>query len=876
MTPPFSTDELRKAYLDFFQKKNHRVFPSDSLVPIGDASLLFTGAGMNQFKPYFLGLKKDVKRATSCQKCLRTADLERVGKTAYHHSFFEMLGNFSFGDYFKEEAIAWGWEFVTQILKLPEEKLWVSVYEEDDEAFLIWKNKIGLPESKIIRMGPEDNFWPANAPKDGPNGPCGPCSEIYVGSVPGKGVEIWNLVFTQFDRQSDGSLIPLPQKNIDTGMGLERTASVLQGVESNFDIDIFKKFRAELKSLLKKDASETAHENAVMDQARAAIFCVADGALPSNEGRGYVVRKLIRLGCDHLAKAGAEAGQFRKLVPMVAKIMGTAYPEIVAKQKDIMAMIENEENAYQEVLRIQIPKLDVEFEQIKKMGALPNVDPAKIAFRYYDTYGLPLEIVEERASKYGLNVDKNLFNKMLEEQRSRSRESSKIAVEIFAKSDFYELTEGILPTQFLGYSGVTGTGKLLKIVHDNEVETKALAGDEVIFIFDRTPFYAESGGQIGDTGVITGNGLIAEVKDAQYHEKIVLHKAFVKEGRAETGKNYELSVDAERRADIMKNHTATHLLHAALRKILGEHVKQSGSLVAPDYLRFDFSHFRAVETESLRKIEALVNEQIQKNTTVDKQVMSKDEAMQKGAIAFFGEKYGDKVRVLTIGDFSKELCGGTHLDSIGEIGFFKITSESSIQAGVRRIEAVTGRWAEKYTGEQKKELETLCAMFGAQENSLQQDLKKMGQRISTLKNKLGQSALSKVKNHLTEKIKHAPETSGAKLVLETWDGADVDLIRGAMDYLKTTGTPFTAFLLSSDDEKTSFLVAASHDLVQKGFNAGKILKSIATLVEGNGGGRPDFAVGGTKRLDKKSELLSLGEKEIRRELSGLSGKTVNQ
>ncbi len=752
----------------------------------------------------------------------------------------------------------------------------MSVYEEDEEAFLIWKNKIGLPESKIVRLGAVDNFWPSNAKIDGPNGPCGPCSEIYVGEMPGKGVEIWNLVFTQFDRQSDGSLKNLPQKNIDTGMGLERTASVLQGVESNFDIDIFMGFRKGLRALLRKDAPRAvADENAVMDHARAAVFSIADGALPSNEGRGYVVRKLIRLGCDHLTKAGAEPGQFKKLAPLVAEMMQNAYPEIGARQKEIAAVIENEENAYQEVLRTRIPMWQHRLKEIlsdggdaKKRSVAVSVE----AFTYYDTYGVPLDLLQEAAELSGTSVDPEIFRKRMEEQKDRSRASSKIAGEIFVKSDLYALTEGIAQTQFLGYTDTKATARLLKVLRSSAGQQQSdVDGYEAVLIFDQSPFYAESGGQIGDTGSVSGNNFQAEVQDTHAHEKIILHKVRVKRGQPEVGKSYELSVDADRRADIMKNHTATHLLHSALRKTLGEHVKQSGSLVAADYLRFDFTHFRALDPETLNKIEALVNEEVKKNSKLEKQVLSKEQAIKEGAVAFFGEKYGEDVRVVSVGDFSKELCGGTHLDCTGPIGFFKITSESSIQAGVRRIQAVTGRWAEQYLQEQRQQLDKIYKTFHLDKHSPQEGLRKKTQAIMALKNRIRQSAATRITSHLDGCIQPSANIGGAKLVLETLDGADVDLMRGGFEHLKSKDVSFVLFLASGDSEKISFLVAASPDLVRKGFDAGKIVKSIAVVVEGNGGGRPDFAVGGGKRADKKNQALAFGEKAIRRELENISG-----
>ncbi len=853
------TSELRQAYLEYFGAKEHRVFSSDSLVPHQDASLLFTGAGMNQFKPYFLGLKKDVKRAVSCQKCLRTGDLDRVGKTAYHHSFFEMLGNFSFGDYFKEEAIAWGWEFVTKVLKLPEKKLWVSVYREDDEAFHIWKDKIGLPASKIVRMGPEDNFWPANAPKDGPNGPCGPCSEIYVGEAPGKGVEIWNLVFTQFDRQGDGTLVGLPQKNIDTGMGLERTASVLQGVASNFEIDLFAGIRARLKTLLKSGSSETAHENAVMDHARAAVFCIADGALPSNEGRGYVVRRLVRLGCDHLEQAGAkQRGLFREVAPFIVDAMKDAYPALEARQKDILLVLANEEKAYNDVLTAQVPRLKQEFESLKKREQPQgySVGTAGLAFKFYDTYGLPFETIDASAKESGLELKRDLFDKLLEEQKDRSRQSSKIAGEIFAKSDLYALTEGLPPTQFLGYDSLEASGKLLRVIRDD------------LWVFDRSPFYAESGGQVGDTGRLSGNGVEAEVLDTQAHEKIILHKVLLKSGRPETGKNYDLKVDAVRRADIMKNHTGTHLLHAALRKVLGDHVKQSGSLVSPEYLRFDFTHFKQVDTDSLSKVEALVNEEIQRNTRLNKQEMGKDEAVGQGAVAFFGEKYGDKVRVVTIGDFSKELCGGTHLESTGQIELFKITSESSIQAGVRRLEAVTGRWARKRLQESAIELRELAKEFHSDEEpqKMLDVIQAKTDRVKVLRSDMENKTALKMRDAYAVRLGKAPQVGKTRVYVQREPLASPDLFQRTFMHLRRFKEPFVVLWQCGGQDKVSFAVGASDDLVGQGFHSGKIVKIISQVVEGSGGGRPEFALGGGKRADKAEDAVALGEKVIREDL----------
>ncbi len=858
-------DQLRSTYLDFFKAKNHTIYSSDSLVPKDDPSLLFTGAGMNQFKPYFLGLKKDLKRATSCQKCLRTADLDRVGKTNYHHSFFEMLGNFSFGDYFKEEAIAYGWEFVTKVMKIPEDNLWVSVYEEDEEAFGIWKNKIKLPESRIVRMGAEDNFWPSNAPKDGPNGPCGPCSEIYVGKVPGKGVEIWNLVFTQFDRQSDGSLLPLPQKNIDTGMGLERAASVLQGVESNFDIDTFQRIRTGLRALM-RSGYDKAHENAAMDHARAAIFSIADGALPSNEGRGYVVRKLIRLGSDHFEKAGTplQTRTFFKLVPVVVDVYGAAYPELRERFKTISAVIENEEKAYEESCRRA---------ESARQG---SQSPDEFAFMLYDTYGLPVDKIKDRFVREGLTFAEDKFQIFMNEQKERSRQSSKLAGEIFAKTNLYTLIEGVPPTQFLGYDSLEcKQATILALIQNDQRVDKIEAGGEGIILFDQSPFYAESGGQVGDTGIVEKGSTQAEVLDTRYLEKCIGHKVRLKSGTLSVGQVCRVSVEEARRKDIMKNHTATHLLHSALRKTLGDHVKQSGSLVASDYLRFDFTHFSAVDAKALSAVEDLVNQEVQKNTTLQKRVLSKEAATQEGAIAFFGEKYGDQVRVVSVGDFSKELCGGTHLNATGEISLFKIVSESSIQAGVRRIEAVTGRAALAWVQKQEDEIQKIAQEFSVHPQTLPTDLKVVGERVSGSRNRLSQAAGKQIKAFLDRRSAGAGSIGSVTVISEKINGADAELLKIAADHLKGSSGTFAALLSSRSSDKIAIAVAASQDLVEKGFHSGKMAKQISVFLDGNGGGRPDFAIGGGKNILKEEEAILFGKSEIAKEVETLlSGKKI--
>ncbi|OGW82547.1 MAG: alanine--tRNA ligase [Omnitrophica bacterium RIFCSPHIGHO2_02_FULL_51_18] len=856
------TDALRQLYLDFFKSKAHKIFPSDSLVPSDDASLLFTGAGMNQFKPYFLGLKKDVKRAASCQKCLRTADIGCVGKTAYHHTFFEMLGNFSFGDYFKEEAIEWGWEFVTKELKLSKEKLWVSVFQDDDEAFNVWKTKIGLPESKIVRMDAVDNFWPSNAKLDGPNGPCGPCSEIYAGEAPGKGVEIWNLVFTQFDRQSDMTLLPLPQKNIDTGMGLERTASVLQDVDSSFDIDAFKAIRKELKALLKSGQDERRRENAVMDHIRAAVFCIADGVAPSNIGRGYVIRKLIRAASDHMAKAGVlESGTLNKLVPAVVDTMRFAYPELAKLEKNIKQIIQNEEASYLEVIHTYVPQLKRELASLKKDEAVEA-----LAFKYRDTYGVPYDNIVECIEQSGFKLNLERFNEYLEGQKKKSREGTKITSEIFSKDHSYVLIEGLPSTEFLGYTKLESEAKLLRIVRDDKSVPVLKTGEEGLVFFDKTPFYAESGGQVGDTGEISARGLKASVFDTQWIEKCAMHQVKVDQGVLEAGNIYTLKIDFQRREDIMKNHTATHLLHGALRKVLGGHVKQSGSLVAPDRLRFDFTHFGAVGADKILEIENLVNVQIQKNTKLDKKLMSKDEAMKEGAIAFFGEKYGEDVRVVCVGDFSKELCGGTHLNSTGEIGFFKITSESSIQAGVRRIEAVTGRWAEKLLLQNKQELKAIIDEFRIEkETNILGKIKEVKRYVEILKNKAFSLASNKLVEESKNKIEKAKDIKGIKCWDFTLSGADLNLIKKDLAVLDSQNYSYAGVIYSTFFGQPSYYIVGSGDSVQRGLNCNEIIKNVNQKINGQGGGRPNFAVGGLKEPpspEKINDIITAGTANI--------------
>ena len=680
-----STNDLRRAYLEFFKSKGHTVVSSDSLVPQNDPSLLFTGAGMNQFKEYFLGVKKDLQRATTSQKCLRTGDLDEVGQTPFHHSFFEMLGNFSFGDYFKKEAIEWAWEFLTQILSIPKERLRITVHEKDTEAFEIWHKVIGLPKDWIFLCGDKSNFWPANAPKDGPNGPCGPCSEIYFDQNPqiqgtpidgsGKFAEIWNLVFTQYDRQDGGKLVPLANKNIDTGMGLERLACVLQGKASNFEIDIFPPIHeAILQSLgLDPKTHQTKQLYTISDHLRAVAFSIADGVVPSNEGRGYVIRKLIRRAIWQAHQLMPQQKLIRpflfKAVSSVIMVMGEAYPELREAEENIRTVLSQEEERFLRTLEDGLRILKMQLTNYKKDGL--KTIPAESVFELYDTFGFPEELTRGIAEAEGFAIDHKGFEKLMEDQRARSKEGSKISGEIFASSGLDKIPANIPATTFLGYDALQTNAKILW--HQTE-------GKKATVVLDQTPFYAESGGQVGDQGVIDGQGLKLQVVETKKLDKYFLHQVEILQGDIHDGMTVNAIVDRLLREDIMRNHTATHLLHAALRTTLGSSVRQLGSLVAPDRLRFDFSFGRAVTPEELRTIEKAANDQILSDRPVQKESKSLEEAKKEGALAFFGDKYGDRVRMISITEFSKELCGGTHCDRTGQIGLLISQKKIGAQA----------------------------------------------------------------------------------------------------------------------------------------------------------------------------------------------------
>jgi len=876
-----NSDQIRRKFLDFFAAKGHKVVPSDSLVPVNDRSVLFTSAGMNQFKEQFMGNVTDFKRAASSQKCLRTADLVNVGKSPTHHTFFEMLGNFSFGDYFKEEAIQWAWEFVREVLKLPEEKLWVSVHNKDGEAYRIWLKNIGVPKEKIVKLGDNDNFWPANAPKEGPNGPCGPCSEIFYdwGKEFGCGkpdcspacdckrfFEIWNLVFTQFDRRPDGALLALPTKNIDTGMGLERITSVVENVRTNYQTDLFVPILQSLKELLKRQRLSPDNDwlnsqaNAVADHIRAATFAIADGVVPSNEARGYVIRKLIRRSITYLKQVGVQRPLCFGMVYSIAKAMENAYPEIMRRHETIAGIIKKEEEMFWTILEERTPLTDEKFKNLGKIAsdsasAKNKLDathgeltPAEVAFNLYDTYGVPLEISREFAQKYGHEISEDEFEKLMQKQRERSRSQTQISSEIFAKSVSRHL-QG-LKSSFIGYEKLEGKSKILAIIKNDESVNQAGENDLVDVVLDVTPFYAESGGQVGDLGRLNNEDkLEAEVEGAVRIDDAILHRVKVLKGMIKQGDMVTAKVSSEIRQATARNHTATHLLQAALREILGAHVEQAGSSVSSEKLRFDFSHLKQLEQATIEKVELLVNEFIWRNLPVKTDVMDTEKAKKSGALAFFQEKYDQKVRVLTIGETSKELCGGTHVKATGEIGLFKIISEGAVAQGIRRIEAVTGRQAFRIVKNSEHLIEELSGLFKTIPEKLVETAEKNLNELK-LKNKEIEKLKTGALNYNIENIlKNATLIDNISVIIAEFGEYDMNALRKMSDLIREKKDPCICVLGGHAQNKPVLVVALSNSLANKGFDAVKIIKSATALAGlGGGGGKKALAQAGTKDI----------------------------
>jgi len=859
------TSELRKKYLEFFKKKNHKVLASDTLVP-DDASLLFTSAGMNQFKPYFLGEKKDIARATSCQKCLRTGDLEKVGETAYHHTFFEMLGNFSFGDYFKKEAIEFAWEFITKELNMDEKELWVSVYKDDDEAYSIWKDKIGVPEGKIIKLGEDSNFWPANAPSDGPNGPCGPCSEIFFDKGAGVGcakkecnpdcscgrfVEVWNLVFTQFNRVGVNKLEPLPQKNIDTGMGLERMAAVLQSKESNFEIDILAPVVKEVDKMVVRSSRPKTKEsvNAIVDHARAATFAIADGVYPSNEGGGYVIRKIIRRALLKARGLGNKQPFLFELPKRFAELMGDAYPEIKQKKDDISKILLSEEKKYFSMIKEGEVQANLIMDELSK--AAKREFPPEDVFRLYDTHGVQLEIIKEFAAEKGFSVDEKEFEALLKEQQERSRKKSMFDANIFKEGKF-DLKE---KSEFIGYDTLEEKCKILKLFVDNAEKELINKDQQGLVILDKTPFYAESGGQLNDKGKISTKSGEFRVDKVFKVADAIIHQGSVISGEVKKGETIA-SVDQGRREALARAHTATHLLQAALRQVLGEHIMQQGSLVDEDKFRFDFTHFNRLADQQIEAVESLVAKFIANADKVEKKELSLDDAKKEGALAFFKEKYHNNVRMVSISDYSKELCGGTHVNNTSQIENFAITSESSISSGIRRIEASVGKESGTSILSRRK-------------------IKEQAKKVLEEQKKANQERIAKaIANQEKEFI--SPET-GNVIGLESIEGVNL-LIRGYESHLSSRAEQSRVTLILSDrikkklgsalifittrvEKKDIFICSATDDIIRKGFNCRKFISEFGKELSLAGGGNDRTVQGLVQRkrddfIDKVKEAIS--------------------
>ncbi|GJQ58046.1 MAG: alanine--tRNA ligase [Candidatus Scalindua sp. AMX11] len=868
------TDEIRKRYLSFFERKGHTILPSDSLVPEDDPTLLFTGAGMNQFKDMFLGKGTlNIKRATTCQKCLRTGDIENVGRTPRHHTFFEMMGNFSFGEYFKTEAIELAWEFMLQEMKLQEEKLVVSVFIDDDESYQIWSKKIGVPKEKIYRFDEKDNFWPASAPSQGPNGPCGPCSEIYYdrGQKIGCGrkecapdcdcerfVEIWNLVFTQFDRKETGILEPLPNKNVDTGMGLERMASVMQGAATNFEIDIFLPIIQNISELVEipydGEAESGKMMNRIADHIRAIIFCIADGVLPSNEGRGYIERRLLRRAVRDGLNLGKEGSFLYKLVPIVAEVMQAQYPDIKNRRENIARIIKNEEERFRETLYLGNKRLGEFMDTLRENRQKVLTGPE--AFLLYDTYGFPFEMTESILRENSLEIDKSGFEREMNLQRQRAKESSNMKGNIFDEGPLDKIKENTSETIFLGYNNSEAKGEVRGLIVDKQLVCSVEIGQDTHVVLDQTPFYGESGGQLGDTGTIQATNGEIEVKNTQVINNLIVHMGTVVKGKIGTHDKVVSKIDKGRRAAIQRNHTATHLLHHILRKVIGQHAEQSGSLVAAHRLRFDFHHFAGVKKDELTRIEELMNEKIMENSQVAIQEMSINDAKTVGAVALFGEKYGESVRVVDIGGFSRELCGGTHVVSTGEIGLFKIIHESSVAAGIRRIEAVTGQFAMARTKQKEEILGRLCRILDTPENSVIERAEELIQQVKEFKKESQKTKKESAQENISNIIAHAKKIEGVSIVTEMVEGVDKEGLRRVVDVLKKNLHSVAIVLGAVDEGRVTLVTAFSNDLVESGLHAGNLAKEIAKIVGGGGGGRADMAQAGGRFPKKVDEAFA--------------------
>ncbi len=868
------TTEIREKFLKYFESKGHLRARSSSLIPSNDPTLFFTNAGMVQFKNIFLGLEKlSSKRATTSQKCMRVSgkhnDLENVGRTHRHHTFFEMLGNFSFGDYFKKEAIEFAWEFLTSEMKIDPKRLWISVFREDDEAAEIWEKKIKISPDRIVRLGEKDNFWSM-----GEEGPCGPCTEIHydhgdkvgcgkpdcgVGCDCGRYMEIWNLVFMQFNRQLNGEMTPLPKPSVDTGMGLERLACVVQKVFSNYDSDLFTPIihaiEKKVNHVYGKDEKSDISIRVLADHIRASVFLIGDGVQPANDGRGYVLRRILRRAMRHGWLLGMREPFFYQLADIVIQEMSPAYPELNKHKNFISSVIEAEETRFLDTLEkgMEIIQNEISKEKKQKGSCLKG----ELVFKLYDTFGFPVDLIQTIAEEENFSVDMEGFESAMLEQKETARRAWKGSGQDRVAQVYQELAQKISPTEFLGYETLKTDSKVIALIRNGEVVSDVKEGDEIQLITEKTAFYGESGGQVGDKGMISSSHFKMEVEDTQKPlGNLIVHIGKVLKGSLKTKENVHLEVNVHHRSPVRLNHTATHLLHAALRKILGDHVRQAGSLVAPHRLRFDFSHYEPLSIDTLEQIESMVNEKIREDIAVEKSEMSYDDAMKTGAMALFGEKYGDKVRVLKASDFSVELCGGTHVDRTGEIGFFKITQESSVAAGIRRIEAVTGNDAVAYTRKMERDLDHLARQLKISVNDLPEkidrmieQIKKNEKEIAQLKSKLLSGNSSK------DFLQSVKEKNGVSFLAVKSEADDIKSLRTFADQLLGKLNQGVLLVGAITEGKVTLIVKVSKDLTDR-FKAGDIIQPLAKMVGGSGGGRPDMAQAGGSLVDKLDEALA--------------------
>lgn len=879
MSQPFRSADIRQAFINFFVSKQHTSVPSSSLIPHNDPTLLFTNAGMNQFKETFLGMEpRDYTRAVTSQKCVRAGgkhnDLDNVGYTARHHTFFEMLGNFSFGDYFKQAAIAYIWEFLTadDWLAIDKQRLYVTVYETDDEAFNIWHKDIGIPVERIIRIGDNkgapyasDNFWTM-----GDTGPCGPCTEVFYdhgadieGGLPGtpeedgdRYIEIWNCVFMQFNRQKDGTMLPLPAPSVDTGMGLERISAIMQGVHGNYQIDLFEHLMDAAAAVLEINNEQQASLKVIADHIRAVSFLIADGVMPSNEGRGYVLRRVIRRAVRHGNKLGAESEFFYKMVtPLVAE-MGAAYPELTEKQSVIENAIQKEEAQFAKTLAQGLRLLATELDGLQDGDVLSG----EAAFKLYDTYGFPLDLTADITRERGIRINEDEFDEHMQAQRTRARDAGKFDV------DYSSVIQVDNPTEFIGYEHLVDADvEVIAVYQDGNPVTSLAEGDEGVVVLNRTPFYAEGGGQVGELGEIRTASGVFEVQDTKKSGQAIIHYGVVNMGTINSNQSAEAQVLSSIRAASAKNHSATHLLHAALREVLGDSVSQKGSMVSSDVLRFDFAYDQPVTAAEISRVERLVNEQIQANTTAHIESMSIEEAMEKGAMALFGEKYGSDVRVLTMGTdsivngkpqpFSIELCGGLHVKRTGDIGLFKITSESGIAAGIRRIEAVTGMGAIKYIQQNDQQLSTLASQLKVKRPQVAERVQTMADKQRDLEKKLERLQQKLASAQAADLLSEVQTIAGTPVLISTLAGIDGKSIRPLMDDIKSK-LPDSVIVLIGDKEEQLALSASVAKSVTSRIKAGDIIRHLAGELGGKGGGKPDYAQGGAPKVANTVEVIS--------------------